>query len=157
VRPAQPSTQLGATLLRRVLPQDESVHCTFSSTDPRALALYIWVGMRPQWPHFNLRLDGPLRIDLPAVHVEIVEAPTTRSWRGGMPDRRPAAACVLAAMRWARVRADVLLIDVPGPHPCLALLLDAGFRIVYVETFVSTAGTLFFDARCCVASGSNLG
>jgi hypothetical protein len=74
-----------------------------------------------------------------------------------MPDRRPAAACVLAAMCWARARADVLLIDVPGPHPCLAPLLDAGFRIAYVETFVSTARTPFFDARCYVASGSNLG
>ena len=41
-------------LRRRVLPQDERIYCTFSSTDPRALALYIRMGMRPQWPHFNL-------------------------------------------------------------------------------------------------------
>ena len=32
-----------------------------------------------------------------------------------------------------------ILADVPGPHPCLAPLLDRGFRIVYVELFVSTA------------------
>ena len=30
--------------------------------------------MRPQWPHFNLRLDGPLRADLPPADVEIVKA-----------------------------------------------------------------------------------
>jgi len=82
-------------LLRRVLPQDERIHCIFSSTDPRALALYIRVGMRPQWPHFNLRLDGPLRTDLPPADVEIVEAgagaPELARWDariGGRP--RPA-------------------------------------------------------------------
>ena len=54
MRPAQQSAQLGGMLRRRVLPQDERIYCTFSSTDPRALALYIRMGMRPQWPHFNL-------------------------------------------------------------------------------------------------------
>jgi hypothetical protein len=47
-------------------------------------------------------------------------------------------------------------IDVPGPHPCLAPLLERGFRIVYVETFVSQAASPFFDARRYIASGSDL-
>ena len=97
VRPAHQSAQLGAMLLRRVLPQDERIHCTFSSTDPctfsstdpRALALYIRVGMRPQWPHFNLRLDGPLRTDLPPADVEIVEAGSACLERGVRGSRHP--------------------------------------------------------------------
>src|SRR6266702_510176 len=64
--------------------------------------------------------------------------------------------CVLAAVNWACKRAKVIRIDVPGPHPCLAPLLDRGFGIVYVELFVSTAPTPFFDARCFIPSGSDL-
>lgn len=40
-----------------------------------------------------------------------------------------------------KVLADVLRIEVPGPHPCLAALLERGFRITYVDTFVSTSDT----------------
>jgi hypothetical protein len=50
----------------------------------------------------------------------------------------------------------VLLIDVPGPHPSLAPLLATGFRIDYVEIYVSTEQAPFFDPRCYIASGSNL-
>lgn len=215
VRPDRQSAGLGRELLRRVLPRDERLRCTFSSSDPRALSLYIRDGMRPQWPHFCLRLQGPPRRDLSIGDVETVEAlagdPLLMQWdaeiggrprpadhaywvraqravplwfrrRGAVigyayarlgagslyhPDactlgpigaRRPedAAACVLAAVAWARRHAGVLLVNVPGPHPALAPLLDAGFHITYVETFLSTADTPFFDARCYVASGSDL-
>jgi GNAT superfamily N-acetyltransferase len=64
-----------------------------------------------------------------------------------------ARACVLAAVAWARPHAAVLRIDVPGPHPSLAALLDAHFRIVDVETFMSAAPTPFVDAQCYVGSG----
>jgi hypothetical protein len=47
-------------------------------------------------------------------------------------------------------------IDVPGPHPALAPLLERGFQIVYVETFQSSAAAPFFDARCYIPSGSDL-
>ncbi len=47
VRPDQQSSQLGRTLLQHVLPQNGQIRCTMSSTDPRALALYIRSGMRP--------------------------------------------------------------------------------------------------------------
>lgn len=67
-----------------------------------------------------------------------------------------AADCVLAAVDWALHHADVIRIDVPGLHPCLAPLLERGFRIVYVETFVSQAVSPFFDARRYLASGSDL-
>ena len=67
-----------------------------------------------------------------------------------------AADCVLTAVNWALQRADVLHIDVLGPHPCLPALLQEGFRIMYVDTFVSTADPPFFEARCYIASGGDL-
>ena|SRR5437588_8682420 len=67
-----------------------------------------------------------------------------------------AGVCVLAAVAWAQSRAVVLCIDLPGQHPALAALLDAHFRITYVETFMSAAHTPFLDPRCYVGSGGTL-
>lgn len=67
-----------------------------------------------------------------------------------------AAACVLAIVDWARHHTNVLCIDVPGPHPSLTPLLEAGFHITDMEIFASTAETPFFDAHCYIASGSDL-
>ncbi|HEX9135194.1 MAG TPA: GNAT family N-acetyltransferase, partial [Ktedonobacteraceae bacterium] len=215
VWPDQQSGQLGKTLLRSVLPQDDLVHCTMSSSDPRALALYIRAGMRPQWPHFALRLEKPRYKKPLAPDLEIVEAdpndPALVQWDAqisGRPRRvdhqfwvreeravpvwfrrqgqtvgygyirlgagtlsdpqactlgpvgastpEDAAACVLAAVNWALQQAKVLHIEVPGPHPCLATLLESGFHITYADTFVSTAVNPFFDARCYIASGGDL-
>ena len=74
----------------------------------------------------------------------------------GVSTPEHATECVLAATRWAQQQAETVRIDVPGPHPCLAPLLERGFQIVYVETFHSTATTPFFDARCYIPSGSDL-
>ena len=52
-----------------------------------------------------------------------------------------------------RAHAAVLRIDVPGPHPSLAALLDAHFRIRDVETFMSAARTPFVDAQRYIGSG----
>ena len=215
VRPTHHSGQLGKTLLHSILPQDDRIHCTMSSSDPRALALYIRAGMRPQWPHFALRLEKPTPGMPLAPGMEIIEAdpgdPALIRWDAQISGRlRPvdhlywvreqravpmwfrlqgqivgygyirlgagtlwdpqactlgpigvstpedATACVLAAVNWALQKAEVLHIEVPGPHPCLAILLERGFRITFVDTFVSTAGTPFFDARCYIASGGDL-
>lgn len=215
VRPGQQSGQLGKTLLHSVLPQDGLIHFTVSSSDPRALALYIRAGMRPYWPHFALRLEKPTQ-EMPLnTDMEIIEAdpadPELVRWDAQISGRmRPidllywvreeravplwfrrqgqtvgygyirwgagtlwhpqacilgpigvhspedATDCVLAAVNWASRQAEVLYIDVPGPHPCLATLLENGFRIIFVDTFVSTASTPFFDARCYIASGGDL-
>ena len=40
VLPSYQSGQLGKTLLRCVLPQDDLIHCTMSSSDPRACTLH---------------------------------------------------------------------------------------------------------------------
>ena len=215
VLPDQQSGQLGKTLLRSVMPQDDLVHCTMSSSDPRALALYIRAGMRPQWPHFALRLEKSRYKMPPAPDVEIIEAdpgdPELVQWDARISGRlRPvdhqfwireeralpswfrrqgqivgygyvrlgagtlndpqactlgpigtsapedAPACVLAAVNFALQHAEVLYIEVPGPHPCLAPLLESGFHITYFDTFVSTAVTPFFDPRCYIASGGDL-
>jgi len=215
VWPTHQSGQLGKALLYSVLPQDDLVHCTMSSSDPRALALYIRAGMRPQWPHFALRLEKPTH-EMPLIpDMEVIEAdpgdPALVSWDAQISGRlRPvdhqfwvreeralplwfrrqgqtvgygylrlgagtlwdpqactlgpigasipedATACVLAAVNWALQQAEVLHIEVPGPHPCLVTLLESGFRITYVDTFISTAITPFFDARCYIASGGDL-
>lgn len=215
VLPSYQSGQLGKKLLNAVLPQDTLIHCTMSSSDPRALALYIRAGMRPQWPHFALRLEKPSHAWPLAPDLEVIEAdasdPALVSWdaqvcgrprpiehwfwvreeravplwfrrRGktvgygyvrfvaealtspqsctlgpiGASTPEDATTCVLAAIYWALLRATVLHIDVPGPHPCLATLLERGFHISAFDTFVSSAVTPFFDARCYIASGGDL-
>jgi len=215
VLPSSQSGKLGKTLLQTVLPQDDLIHCTLSSSDPRALALYIRAGMRPQWPHFELRLKRPTHAWQLALDMEIIEAdssdPELLRWDAHVSGRpRPedlqfwvleegsvpiwfrrrgqvvgygyvrfdaeahsnpqsctlgpigastpedATACVLASVHWAMQRAVEVHIDVPGPHPCLTALLERGFHIHSFDTFVSSADTPFFDARCYIASGGDL-
>lgn len=67
-----------------------------------------------------------------------------------------AAACLLAAVAWARPRTDDLRLPVPGPHAALAPLLAAGFHITYVETFCASAGFAVFDPRCYTPSSEFL-
>jgi ribosomal protein S18 acetylase RimI-like enzyme len=218
VHPEMQSSHLGKTLLQHTLPSiDQHTHCTMSSTDYRALALYIRAGMQPQWPHFNLRLTESVRDARWQSPIEIREAQENDAdalmqWDARIGGRlRPqehqywqqrqravplwflhqeqvigygyvrlgagtlwypnactigplgvnapehATDCVLAAVGWAlQHAATVIRIDVPGPHPCLAPLLERGFHIVYVETFVSNTTLPFFDARRYIASGSDL-
>ena len=74
VSPTLQSNNLGKTLLHAVLPQGTFIRCTESSSDPRALALYIREGMRPQWPYFALRLQKSTRAISLTHDVEVVEA-----------------------------------------------------------------------------------
>jgi hypothetical protein len=74
VLPSSQSGKLGKTLLHAVLPQDDLIHCTLSSSDPRALALYIRSGMRPWWLHFDLKLHKPAHIWPQVPDMEIIEA-----------------------------------------------------------------------------------
>jgi Acetyltransferase (GNAT) domain len=95
VQPTRQSGQLGKTLLRAVLPQDGLIHCTSSSSDPRALALYIRAGMRPQWPHFALQLEKPNHSTFITPNIEIIEAdpadPALIQWDAQISGRlRPA-------------------------------------------------------------------
>lgn len=215
VHPQAQSGGLGKTLLQHVLTEEQPIHCTMSSTDLRAQALYIRLGMQPVFPHFNLQWQGRARGELLPADLEVIEGqaedPAFVQWDAQVGGRaRPvdhafwmrqqqsvplwfrrqgvtvgygyvrlvaetlhspqtwvvgpvgvsapehATECVLAATRWVQQRAETVRIDVPGPHSCLAPLLERGFRIVYVETFLSTATTPFFDAHCYIPSGSDL-
>jgi GNAT superfamily N-acetyltransferase len=59
--------------------------------------------------------------------------------------------CVCAAVAFAGEHSESVRLAIPGPHPGLRALLDAGLRIVDVETFVSTAALV--DAERYVGSG----
>jgi GNAT superfamily N-acetyltransferase len=216
VRAEYQSRGVGRALVRRLLPNDRRVCCTLSSRDPRALALYIRAGMRPQWPNFCLRAEAARLRGLPAPAIDVIAGdpgdPALVEWdaaiggrsrplehaywveqagavplwfrRGATPIgygyaqlRTPedlwgpdtltlgpigartaedALGCAAAAVGWAGSRATTLRITVPGPHPALAPLLDAGFQITYVETFVSSAAEPFMDAACYIPASSTL-
>ncbi|HEX8995232.1 MAG TPA: GNAT family N-acetyltransferase [Ktedonobacterales bacterium] len=64
-----------------------------------------------------------------------------------------AAECVCAATRWAVARAGVARLGVPGPHPALLPLVEAGCRIVYVETFLASDDALLPDTTRYLPSG----
>ncbi|TMK84264.1 MAG: GNAT family N-acetyltransferase [Actinobacteria bacterium] len=73
----------------------------------------------------------------------------------GVEDPGDLASCALAAVEVARDRgAREVVVGVPGPSPALPVLLDAGFRIRYVELFMASAE--FFDPERYLASGSDL-
>ena len=67
-----------------------------------------------------------------------------------------AVSCVLAAIAWAAERVPALSLGLPAAHPALSVLLEIGFRITYVETFVSTTGDVPFDPACYLPSSSTL-
>ena len=67
-----------------------------------------------------------------------------------------ALACTLAAVDWAAERAPALALGVPGAHPSMPVLLAAGFRITYVETFVSTAASFPAEPGRYLPSSSTL-
>lgn len=66
-----------------------------------------------------------------------------------------AVRCVGAVVEWARQRARTVRIALPGPHPALGPLLDAGLRIVYVEQFMAS-GQLPFNPRCYCPCGAGI-
>jgi hypothetical protein len=219
VDPSHQSSSLGKRLLATALPGgDGMVHCTLSSSDPRAQALYIRSGMAPDWPYFGLRLDvgssyargqAPQGVEVSLAaegdEAELVRLDAERSGRYrpqehsfwmqqeqavplwfrresrligygyvrlgagtiwhprscaigplGASTPEEATDCVLAAVEWAAERAPVVRLGVPGPHRSLALLLERGFHITYVDTFVSSASAPFFDPRCYIPSGGDL-
>src|SRR5436309_9489807 len=73
VRSQTQSAGLGKTLLQYVLTHEQAVHCTMSSTDPRAQALYIRYGMQPVFPHFNLQWQGQAHEEPFPPNIEVVE------------------------------------------------------------------------------------
>jgi GNAT superfamily N-acetyltransferase len=79
-------------------------------------------------------------------------------WLGPIGVMHPgdALACACAIVDRAAQVAPTLLLGVPGAHPSLSALLAAGFRITYVETFMSTGAEPFTDPVCYIPSSSTL-
>ncbi len=63
-----------------------------------------------------------------------------------------AEACVLAVVRSAATRTNLVYLGVPGAHPSLPALMRAGFRVRYVETFCSSGAAAVFDPRTYLPS-----
>lgn len=74
----------------------------------------------------------------------------------GVRSPADAAACVLAAVRWARRQAPTARVSLLGPHPALPVLLEAGFRVTSLTTFCSSADEPFADPYRYVPSGPDL-
>ena len=121
VDPPDQGHGIGRALLTEVLPA-EGARLTFSSSDPRALPLYIRAGMAPRWP--LLYLASPSEASLPTVTrqvwtVDAAEAAAlerelgghdrAREWEfwAGRPGARPFAI-------GAGGRAEAIGVAVPG-------------------------------------------
>jgi len=61
--------------------------------------------------------------------------------------------CVCAAVCWAAQRSPAARLGVPGPHPALAPLIEAGCRIVYNETFLASPDAELPDVTRYLPSG----
>jgi hypothetical protein len=65
-----------------------------------------------------------------------------------------AVSCVCEAIPWAKPRSSVVRIGVPAAHPSLPVLLNCGFHIIDVESFLSTSTRMFANMQCYVPSDS---
>lgn len=161
--------------LRAPVPQlkpGAPAHLTAVLADPGDPALIEWDTRvsgraRPQDLDFWHRTHGAvalwLRHDTTTVGYAIIRLKegtlllpdAARIGPVGVSDAAYAVDGVLAAVQWAARQAPALAIDLPGPHPALAPLLDAGFHITYVETFVSNMAPPF-DPQQYAGSGGSL-
>ncbi len=223
VRPGLAGRGLGRALLEAILPGDGEL-VTFSSSDPRALALYCRFGMQPLAPLLYLRADParPAAARLAAktgakaaaeaeAAVEMEAAVAGASWHWqvadaaglrqvtafdelisgrarpqdhrflaslgaiallveggyawvrltqregsagpaahlgplGGTDERALERATLAAIQFAAEGASSISLALLGPHPGLADLFEAGFRLVAQDTFMASRPDLI-DAR----------
>lgn len=121
VDPPAQGRGIGRALLAEVLPA-EGARLTFSSSDPRALPLYIRAGMAPRWPLLYLAPPSAPTALPPTLRVRTVDAPEaaaieqelsghdrTREWAywAARPGARPFAVV-------AGGRADAVGVAVPG-------------------------------------------
>ena len=203
VEPGRQSKGLGRQVLAAVL-DGATERMTFSSSDPRALASYIRLGMRPWWPLLYLETDastlGRAARGEEARPADVPEtARLSRTWTAidrtadfGFYSSLPGAAGFVisldgeeAAVGWARlelaepgrwldhasfapdadpIRAAFAILRaagagdrigaaVPGPHPAVPRLLDAGMRIDDTDTFCATDRDLVDPTRIFPSPG----
>lgn len=218
ILPKAQSSGVGRALLRAVMPGDDWHLATVSSSDPRALGLYVRHGMHPFWPVFDLGVSVERLRRFSGTGVDVVMAepgdPELVGWdaeiggrrrpedhaywtrrKAGVPiwferrgrrlgygyvqvqprsedarwygdtvrvgplgvhDAADAVDCLTSALGWASEHGGSLSVLVPGPYPGLRPLLDAGFHIGDIETFLSTAEPPFTAGRRYIPSGGGL-
>jgi Acetyltransferase (GNAT) family len=71
---AERSRGLGRRLLQHLLGRNSGSSCTISSSDRRALALYVRAGLRPTWPHLSLLADLDALRPPPEHRLDVVPA-----------------------------------------------------------------------------------
>lgn len=92
IAPDVQSRGVGGRLLRHALaPFSDRLRFTVSSTDPRALALYIRAGMQPHWPHLNLTARaaalGRLAVTDAVLVRAVADDPKLVAWDGKIGGR----------------------------------------------------------------------
>jgi GNAT superfamily N-acetyltransferase len=167
VRPDALGGGIGRALLDAAFPPDVT-RVTFASGDPRALPLYVRAGMQPLAPLLYLEGELPgTPAGAPVPPAELVERDAAASGRArpaalefltraGAHGRR-AGEHAYAVVRPAGPLSEVgpaaggatelpallaglgpLRLALPGPHPALRPLLDAGLRIAEQDTFMAS-------------------
>lgn len=137
--------------------------------DPALIAWEAEIGGRPRpedfayWAAYGaaalwFRRDGAtLGYAIARAHGGTVQHPDAGTIGPlGVLRAEDATACTLAALGWLRARTDSLCLMVPGPHPALAALLDAGLRIEDAYNFATSGEAPFYDPRRYISSGPDL-
>jgi hypothetical protein len=168
--PRWPNFDLVADSARLRLPNERTI--SLSPADPLDSAFLDWdhqVGRRRRPQDFAFFRDehdasffwidaGAEAIGYAVVRRDAVSGARDDTLTIGPVGGRTAAAAragTLAAVAWARERASRLEITVPGPHPALRVLLEAGFRIDYIGTFCASPSVRLNPTRY-IASGEDL-
>ena len=153
----------GKALLAAAFPA-AGMRTTLASADPRALPLYTRTGLRPLAPMLYLKGAVPGGGEAGRIAVEAVPAgrPAALAFLAGTGAYairagegtavlRPSGDSVLvgpavagaddllALVRAASAAHGVVKLTVGGPHPGLQALLEAGMRIVDMDTYMATA------------------
>jgi len=154
----------GKALLAAAFPSG-GVRTTLASGDPRALPLYARTGLRPLAPMLYLKGAvpgggaGAERIPVEAVPADRPAALAFLAGTGAyalragegsavlrpLPDSvllGPAVAGaddLLALVRAASAAHGVVKLTIGGPHPGLLALLEAGMRVVDMDTYMATS------------------
>ena len=123
---------------------------------PLVAALFLFMVRAEQGQPFWFN-DGEI------IGYGIMRFDAARPWRSdtvtigpiGAGTAMEARESVRAAVQWARSRAAIIEMAVPGPHPALGTLFAAGFRITGVETYCATVPELIDPSRY-LGSGGDL-
>ncbi|HEU4322883.1 MAG TPA: GNAT family N-acetyltransferase [Roseiflexaceae bacterium] len=116
-----------------------------------------WVERQGGAPLWLLRDGERIGYGYARLRAGTMRDPTTaRLGPLGVRSGADAREALVALVAWTAQHAPTQRIELPGPHPALADLLGAGFRIDSVDTFLSSAPTPFFDPVCYIGSGGSL-